>query len=139
MNDSFQFFTDQKTQAQSYQNHIKAKSPSASIPKNEQRTRKVRQISDSFDLGSSSQFLNPQNFSDFYDPALIDFEGGVAVTEMTDAELKRLGFPVPTKSPDLAATPNPAYIGGPDFPSVLESPYFQFTSRKYTKEVKKSV
>ena len=101
------------------------------------RTRKIRQIGESsFDYDSSSQFVNPYNFSDVYDPALIDFggEGDAPVTEMTDAELRKLGFPVPTQPPDTAMTQQTPYLGtggSSDFLSAMDSPYFQFTSRKY--------
>jgi hypothetical protein len=102
-----------------------------SKPKHNVRTRRGDD-SRSFDILSPSQFLSPVNFSDFYDPGMLDLGGELAVTEMTDQELRRLGFPVPTKPPETVITEPPTYQGGnPEFPSVLESPYFQFTSRKY--------
>ena len=74
---------------------------------------------------SSSQFFSAENFSSFID---LD-SSGEPVREISDQELTRLGFPVPTAPPDPIFTPsNPTE----NFPSVENIPFFQIMNRKYT-------
>ena len=78
------------------------------------------------DLFSSSQFFSAENFSSFID---LD-SSGEPVREISDQELTRLGFPVPTAPPDPIFTPNSNPTE--NFPSVENIPFFQIISRKYT-------
>ena len=81
------------------------------------------------DLFSSSQFFSAENFSSFID---LD-SSGEPVREISDQELTRLGFPVPTAPPDPIFTPsNPTE----NFPSVENIPFFQIISRKYIYKTK---
>ena len=84
-------------------------------------TIRTRRKSDA-DLYSSSQFFSAENFSSF-----IDLDSGEPVREISDQELTRLGFPVPTSIP-----PNPIHSPNPieNFP-IVDSPFFQIISRKY--------
>ena len=77
------------------------------------------------DLYSSSQFFSAENFSSFID---LD-SSGEPVREISDQELTRLGFPVPTAPPDPIFTPNSNPTE--NFPSVENIPFFQIISRKY--------
>ena len=78
------------------------------------------------DLFSSSQFFSAENFSSFID---LD-SSGEPVREISDQELTRLGFPVPTAPPDPIFTPNSNPTE--NFPSVENIPFFQIISRKYS-------
>ena len=82
------------------------------------------------DLFSSSQFFSAENFSSFID---LD-SSGEPVREISDQELTRLGFPVPTAPPDPIFTPNSNPTE--NFPSVENIPFFQIISRKYIYKTK---
>ena len=77
------------------------------------------------DIFSSSQFYSAENFSSFLD---LD-STGEPVREISDQELTRLGFPIPTRPPDQPVTERPSVLS-PDFP-IVDSPFFQIISRKY--------
>ena len=87
-----------------------------------QRTR--RTLSDTVLKFSSlsTQFFSAENFSSFLD---LD-STGEPVREISDQELTRLGFPIPTKPPDRV-TQRPI---SQDFP-IVDSPFFQVSSCKY--------
>ena len=97
-------------------------------PSNTLRTR--RTISDSKLLFSSlsTQFFSAENFSSFLDNSDFLDSTGEPVREISDQELTRLGFPIPTKPPDRVVTQRP--ISHQDFP-IVDSPFFQIISRKY--------
>ena len=77
------------------------------------------------DLFSSSQFFSAENFSSFLD---LD-STGEPVRKVSDQELQRLGFPIPTESPSDLITQRPTFQS-PDFP-IVDSPFFQIISRKF--------
>ena len=92
-----------------------------------QRTR--RTLSDTVLKFSSlsTQFFSAENFSSFLD---LD-STGEPVREISDQELTRLGFPIPTQPPDrIAVTQRP--MSHQNFP-IVDSPFFQIISRKYIK------
>ena len=89
------------------------------------------------DLFSSSQFFSAENFSSFLD---LD-STGEPVREISDQELTRLGFPIPTRPPDRnVVTIRPPGGGGSgnDFPMV-DSPFFQIISREFNGCFSKSI
>jgi hypothetical protein len=95
-----------------------------------------QQGSSGFHPLSQIEFLSSFNFSDplefvdrtnSEDPTPI-----VPVTEMSDLELKRLGFPVPTTTTESIYSILHGFSGpgSHDLSSVIDSPYIKFTSRK---------
>lgn len=73
-------------------------------------------------------FLSPFNGSDFF----ANFDYDQPVTEVSDLELRRLGFPVPTDPPPEEPDPPPMGSAGLGYGSgVIDSPFIKFTSRKY--------
>ena len=86
------------------------------------------------------EFLSNFNFSDPLDGSTSDRGVGsnsedptpiVPVTEMSDLELRRLGFPVPATTTESVYVHGFAGPGsGHDLSSVIDSPYIKFTSRK---------
>lgn len=86
-----------------------------SVSNNQFRTRRSSEF---------TQFFSAENFSSF-----LDLDGsGEPVREISDQELTRLGFPIPTQPPDpLLKTEKPP---SHDFPMV-DSPFFQIISREY--------
>ena len=97
-------------------------------PSNTLRTR--RTISDTKLLFSSlsTQFFSAENFSSFLENSDFLDSTGEPVREISDQELTRLGFPIPTEPPDRVVTQRP--ISHQDFP-IVDSPFFQIISRKY--------
>ena len=87
----------------------------------------------------SIEFLSTFNFSDTIDGSqdrntiAEDQTPIVPVTEMSDLELKRLGFPVPATTTESNVYSILHGFGGSghDLSSVIDSPYIKFTSRKY--------
>ena len=71
-------------------------------------------------------FLSPFNASDFF----TNFDYDQPVTEVSDLELARLGFPVPTDPPPEEPDPPPLSGGALGYGSVIDSPFIKFTSRK---------
>ena len=85
------------------------------------RTRRSDFYSDSEVV--SSQFFSAENFSSF-----IDLDStGEPVREISDQELTRLGFPVPTPAPDPILTHSRPTENFP----IGDLPFFQIISRKY--------
>jgi hypothetical protein len=85
----------------------------------------------------SIEFLSTFNFSDPSDGSpekhgSDDPTPVVPVTEMSDLELRRLGFPVPaTTTPESVYSILRGFSGSAhDLSSVIDSPYIKFTSRK---------
>ena len=88
---------------------------------------------------SQIEFLSSFNFSDPFDPQLQPANSNsedptpiVPVTEMSDLELKRLGFPVPATTTESIYSMLHGFSGpgSHDLSSVIDSPYIKFTSRK---------
>lgn len=92
------------------------------------------------------EFLSPMNISDTWEYGAgstwsQSSEGQtpmVTVTEMSDLELRRLGFPVPsTTTESIYSFRGFHSLGtggsGLDLPSGIESPFIHITSRKYLK------
>ena len=90
-------------------------------PSNSLRTRRTSENKLLFS-SLSTQFFSAENFSSFLD---LD-STGEPVREISDQELTRLGFPIPTKPPDRV-TQRPI---SQDFP-IVDSPFFQVSSCKY--------
>ena len=90
-------------------------------PSNSLRTRRTSENKLLFS-SLSTQFFSAENFSSFLD---LD-STGEQVREISDQELTRLGFPIPTKPPDRV-TQRPI---SQDFP-IVDSPFFQVSSCKY--------
>jgi hypothetical protein len=93
------------------------------------------------------EFLSPMNISDTweYGPGTSwsqNSEGQtpmVTVTEMSDLELRRHGFPVPATTTESVYTFRGFHSlgtggSGLDLPSGIESPFIHITSRKYMNE-----
>ena len=88
------------------------------------------------------EFLPTFNFSDPFDAPSDKNDGTsdktdqnptIPVTEMSDLELKRLGFPVPATTTESVYSMLHTFSGsgsGHDLSSVIDSPYIKFTSRK---------
>ena len=96
-----------------------------------QRTR--RTLSDTVLKFSSlsTQFFSAENFSSFLENSDFLDSTGEPVREISDQELTRLGFPIPTQPPDrIVVTQRP--LSHQDFP-IVDSPFFQIISRKYIK------
>ena len=89
---------------------------------------RTRRTSDSSYL-SSSQFFSAANFSSFLDNMDLSNE---PVREISDEELTRLGFPIPTLSPSVTHKTPSVSQQNPDF-HIVDSPFFQIISRKYLK------
>ena len=64
------------------------------------------------------EFLSTWNMSEYED------EAGTAVTEMTDDQLQKLGFPLPSSDPSDS-------LARPPSDSVINNPFITFVSRKY--------
>ena len=81
-----------------------------------------------FQSDNNIVFLSPIDGSEFGD---LDYYE--PVTEISDSELERLGFPVPTeRSPDVGGGGFGAGSGRLGYPhGVIESPFIHFTSREY--------
>jgi len=97
------------------------------------------------------EFLSTFNFSDPMDGSADRHAGNfvsedptpiLPVTEMSDFELKRLGFPVPATTTESSIYSILHGFGGSgsghDLSSVIDSPYIKFTSRKYEKQGRRS-
>ena len=81
------------------------------------------------DNGNNIVFLSPIDGSEFGD---LDYYE--PVTEISDSELERLGFPVPTEQSPSAGGGGfgSSGSGGLGYPhGVIESPFIHFTSREY--------
>lgn len=96
-----------------------------------------QQSSSGFHPLSQIEFLSSFNFSDPFDTDRANSNSEdptpiVPVTEMSDLELKRLGFPVPATTTESIYSMLHGFSGpgSHDLSSVIDSPYIKFTSRK---------
>lgn len=88
------------------------------------RTRRSKTSSDQHYF--SSQFYSAENFSSFIAELDPQLSGDTPVREISDQELTRLGFPIPTVDP----VPETTQRAQNNFP-IVDSPFFQIISREY--------